>query len=318
MMKKKCEKYFITVIIAALFIFALSVTEAASVKGSFVYRLSNFSGPVPYDWARVFVDREKKESYVLYQNFIRVFDKNGMEIYRFGDDLDLGAMVDAAIDENGNFLILTYSFDAHKTYIINVCNYRGLLLSKISVKGLPQEFSKFSPGRIVYHKGDIYLASLNTMKIAVVDSQGNFKDGYDLGAVLKLDEQEKADNEMVGFSVDNAGNILFTVPTLFKAYVVTPDRKVSSFGRPGGAPGRFAIVAGIISDGKGHYLVADKLKCVISVFDKDFNFIAEFGHRGMQPGNLIAPDDIALDNENRIYVTQGRNRGVNVYRLDYE
>jgi hypothetical protein len=304
--------------IAALFITLFSVVEAAGVKGSFVYRLSGFSGAVPYNWARVFVDRERNESYVLYQSTIRVFDKNGMEIYSFGDDLNLGAVVDAATEKDGNFLLLTYTYDAEKIYSIHVVNYRGVPVSTISVKNLPKELSKFSPNRIISHKGDIYLASLNTMQAVVIDSAGNFKESYDFAAILKLDEKDKGDNMLSGFSVDGEGNMLFTIATLFKAYVITPDRKAVSFGRAGGAPGRFAVVAGIISDDKGHYLVVDKLKCVVSVYDKDFNFIQEFGFRGEKPGNLIAPDEIVIDGADRIYVTQSRGRGVNVYRLDYQ
>jgi hypothetical protein len=304
--------------IAALFITLFSVVEAAGVKGSFVYRLSGFSGAVPYNWARVFVDRERNESYVLYQSTIRVFDKNGMEVYSFGDDLNLGAVVDAATEKDGNFLLLTYTYDAEKIYSIHIVNYRGVPVSTISVKNLPKELSKFSPNRIISHKGDIYLASLNTMQAVVIDSAGNFKESYDFAAILKLDEKDKGDNMLSGFSVDGEGNMLFTIATLFKAYVITPDRKAVSFGRAGGAPGRFAVVAGIISDDKGHYLVVDKLKCVVSVYDKDFNFIQEFGFRGEKPGNLIAPDEIVIDGADRIYVTQSRGRGVNVYRLDYQ
>lgn len=313
------EKYLIAALIAVLCICTFSVTEAASsVKGSFVYRLSSFSGTVPYNWARVFVDKGKDETYVLYQSSIRIFDKNGMEVFSFGDDLNLGAIVDAAADKDGNILLLTYTFDAKRTYGIDVVNYRGEPVSKMSAKGLPAELSKFSPNRIIYSKDDIFLVSMNAMQVAVLDSKGNFKEIYDLASLLKLDEKEKADNMIAGFSVDGAGNMLFTIPTLFKAYVVSPDRKVVSFGRPGGAPGRFAVVAGIVSDDKGNYFVVDKLKCVVSVYDKDFNFIQEFGFRGDRPGNLIAPDEIAIDNQNRIYVTQSRGRGVNVYRLEYQ
>jgi hypothetical protein len=316
---KAHKKYMTAVLIAALCICTFSVTEAASsIRGSFVYRLSSFSGAVPYNWSRVFIDKSRDEAYVLYQSTIRIFDKNGMEVYSFGDDLNLGAIVDAAVEKSGNIMLLTYTFDAARTFSINIVNYRGEPVSRMAVKGLPDEFSKFAPNRIIIQKDDIYLISLNAMKAAILDSKGNFREGYDLAAILKLDEKEKADNMLGGFSIDAEGNMLFTIPTLFKAYIVSPDRKVVSFGRPGGAPGRFAVVAGIISDDRGHYLVVDKLKCVISVYDKNFNFVEEFGFRGDKPGNLIAPDEIVMDSEHRIYVTQSRGRGVNVYRLEYQ
>jgi hypothetical protein len=51
------------------------------------------------------------------------------------------------------------------------------------------------------------------------------------------------------------------------------------------------------------------------VFDKDFNFLIEFGYRGAKPENLITPDDIAVDQRDHVYVSQGRNRGVSVFAL---
>jgi hypothetical protein len=77
------------------------------------------------------------------------------------------------------------------------------------------------------------------------------------------------------------------------------------------------VVAGIVKDSRGDYLVVDKLKCAVMVFDKDFNFLTQFGYRGSRPGNLIAPDDIAIDNNDRIYVTQAARRGVSVFKLTY-
>jgi DNA-binding beta-propeller fold protein YncE len=121
--------------------------------------------------------------------------------------------------------------------------------------------------------------------------------------------------ELFGLSVDKEGSIFFTIPVLFKAYKLAPDRKLTSFGRPGSAPGRFGVVAGIVTDSRGHVIVVDRLKCVIMVFDKDFNFLTEFGYRGTKPGNLIVPDAIGIDRRDRVYVTQGRKRGVSVFAL---
>ena len=53
------------------------------------------------------------------------------------------------------------------------------------------------------------------------------------------------------------------------------------------------------------------------VFDKNFNFLTQFAQRGFRPGDLIAPDDIAIDRRDTIYVTQAAKRGVNVYKLNY-
>jgi hypothetical protein len=111
--------------------------------------------------------------------------------------------------------------------------------------------------------------------------------------------------------------MLFTVPVLFSASVLSPDGKIMNFGSAGSIPGKFGIVSGITTDNKGNYLVADKLKCVINVFDRGTKFLMEFGGRGNGPENLIVPSVLAVDGSDKVYVTQGGNRGVSVFRLIY-
>jgi hypothetical protein len=237
-----------------------------------------------------------------------------MEIYRFGDDLDLGHIVDVGVDQKGEVLLLSYK--GSKGGVIR-CNYRGEPKSEIELKNLPPAFSGFAPNRMACQNGDLYLMSLFGLNVVIVNQEGHFKKGYDLFTLLELEEKDRGNVEIIGFSVDREGNILFTVPTLFRAYVLSPDGKLSWFGRPGSAPGRFNIAAGIARDGRGNYLVVDKLKCAVMVFDQNFKFITQFSERGYKPGYLIAPDGIAIDNSNRIYVTQAARKGVSVFKLTY-
>ena len=112
--------------------------------------------------------------------------------------------------------------------------------------------------------------------------------------------------------------MLFTVPVLFRAYKLTPDHKLSGFGRPGSAPGRFNVVGGIVADDQGYYYVADRLKSAILVFDKDFKFQIEFGYRGIKPHNLIGPKNLGLDNEGKLYVSQLSSKGVSVFKITHK
>jgi len=317
-MKIKHSKTQILILAAITILVAHSSSAQAAVKGNFLYSLSNFTGTIPYYWSRVVADKERNETYVLYQNTLRVFNEFGMEVYRFGDDLDLGHIVDVAVDKNGDILLLVYKqSEGQPVGEVIRCNYRGEPKSKIELKNIPSQFSKFLPTRMVYQDGNIYLSSFMGLNVVIADHQGNFKKGYDLFSLLELEEKDRGNVEMVGFSVDNEGNILFTVPTLFRACILSPDGKLNWFGKPGSASGKFNIVAGIARDSKGNYLVVDKLKCAVMVFDKKFNFLTQFSERGYKPGYLIAPDDIAIDNGDRIYVTQAARKGVSVFRLVY-
>jgi hypothetical protein len=296
-----------------LFLSHLSYAQG-SVKANFLYSLSDFTGSIPYSWARVSLDEERNEVYVLYGNSLRIFNEAGMEVYRFGDDLDLGFIADMAIEPSGDILLLAYK--ESKGEIIH-CNYRGVPKSALWLSNLPDEFSKFAPNRMIYRQGNFYFLSPIEMKIVVTDSQGIFKKGYDLIPLLEREEKDRGNMEVTGFSMDKEGNILFTVSTLFRACILSPEGKIDWFGKPGSIPGKFNIVGGITRDSKGNYLVVDKLKCAVMVFDKNFNFITQFGYRGLKPDNLIVPNDIAIDNRDRIYVTQAGKRGISVFRLTY-
>ncbi len=290
-------------------------------KGTYLYNLSDFNSVIPYTWARIVVDKARTEIYVLSQNLIRVFNPNGMELYNFGDDLDVGAIVDVTVDSEGNPMLLTYDpgFEEKRKYFVRRCNYRGVPIDAIELKGLPEGFSKFTPTRLIFQNNKLYFSAPSDQKIVVASMDGTFIKGYDIAAILEEEkEKDVKEQEPLGFNVDKDGNIYFTLPTLFRVYKITAEGKVSGFGQVGGIPGRFGVIAGVAVDDRGNIFVVDKLKCLVAVFDKDYRFIGEFGYRGYQPGRLIAPDDIAIDSSDRVYVSQAMYRGVSVYKVTFE
>src|SRR3989337_4217973 len=147
----KNGKHYRAIVLLAVFFTTASSTSAVSggVTASYLYNLSNFTGVVPYNWSRVSVDREKNEIYVISNGSVSIFNERGMEIYRFGDDSDIGAAADVAVDKDGNIFVLSY-----KGYspAITLCNFRGEPVSRIKLKGLPTGLSEFSPDRMIYRE----------------------------------------------------------------------------------------------------------------------------------------------------------------------
>jgi hypothetical protein len=295
-----------------------STNARAAINASYLYTFSDFTGRIPYTWPGLSSDQTRGEIYVINQGIVSIFNSVGMEIYRFGDDRALGNITDVAVEKDGNILVLSSRWESSGN-IISVlrCNYRGELKETVELKGLPHEFSQIRPNRLVYRNGNIYLADFQARKIVVTDSSGTFIDGYDVGALLVKEDKPDSKNEMVGFNVDRDGNMLFTVPTLFVAFRVSLDHKVESFGSPGSKDGKFNVVGGIASDDKGFIYVADILKSVIMVYDKDFNFQMQFGHRGNARGSLVAPEQVEVMND-KIFVNQAKNLGVSVFRINYD
>jgi len=172
--------------------------------------------------------------------------------------------------------------------------------------------------RMIYRQELLYLLDSRGLRVAVTDANGLFQNGYDLGSLAGIKENERDGTDIGGFSVDSEGNMLFTIPVKFAAFVFFPDGEIIRFGKPGGAPGKFNNIGGIVADDRGYYYVADKLKSAILVFDKDLQFQLEFGYRGFRPENLNSPKELALDSEGRLYVSQLGNRGISVFQITYK
>jgi len=289
----------------------------AGVEASYLHRLSNFSGPIPFNWVNISIDEARKEIYVVdsQKTNITVFNEQGMEVYRFGDDESLGRPIAVSLDSDGNILVL--SKNGSSTAIIK-CNFRGEPIAEVDLKNFPPDFFGFSPSRMVYRQELLYLLDSGSLKIAVTDANGVFQNGYDIMTLAGIEENKRDSIDIDGFSVAPQGNILFTIPVKFAAFVLSPDGKIIKFGSPGGAPGRFNNVAGIVADDRGYYYVADKLKSAVIIFDKNFQFELEFGYRGTRPENLNGPRNMALDSQGRLYVSQLGNKGVSVFKITPE
>jgi len=240
-----------------------------------------------------------------------------METYRFAKDVELGSIRDLTVDENGDILFLANlpnPADRNQIFVAR-CNFRGEFESRIEISGLPAEFVSIRPDHLRHRDGRLYLVSYAQLLVVVTDMDGVFQKGYDLGALLEVSEKDRISTQMGGFNLDGAGNMLLTIPVAFRAYVIRPDGEARTFGRGGSNPGAFGVVAGIAATDDGHYLVADRQRSVVIVFDESFQFITEFGHRGDRPANLIRPDRVELGRSGKLYVTQLRDRGVAVFSL---
>jgi hypothetical protein len=321
----------IILILTAIAAISLMGTSEAEVKGTYLYNLSDFAGIVPTTSAKISIDNVHKEVYLITGDIIRVFNASGMEIYSFGEDLSVGVFYDAATDPEGNIYLLSFSYKEDRE-IVTLCNYRGEPVREIKLTNIPPEFEGSRPNRMIYRNGTLYFVLESKMKVFMTDVNGVFKDAIDLFPLMdiqperslarktakggKPEEVKRSDYGIDGFYVDPEGNMLFTSPITAVAYIVSPDRKVESFGKRGSAPGKFSVPRGIARDKSGNYFVSDILRCVVMIFNSKFDFINEFGYRGWGPGNLIGPTAMAVDDDSRLYVTQLMDRGVSVFKIE--
>jgi DNA-binding beta-propeller fold protein YncE len=301
----------------ALLTYALLAAPASGapthVEWAYLFKLATSTGYVASSWATLSLDPKTGELFMLdgTEGLVRIFNDAGMETYEFGDDTELGTLLSTAPLPDGRILLVTASGD--DTEVVR-CNYRGEPEGPFQVSKVPSRFTGMHPDLVYTADDKVYLADTHSFRVIATDQDGVFQRGYDLAAASGLDEKKQAVNAIVGLNVDLAGDILFTIPTLFRAFVLSPSGAVRSFGVRGSSPGKFNIVGGIAADELGYVYVSDLLRSVVMVFDRDFEFLGEFGYRGDDDASLVSPR-VVLASHGRVFVSQSAGRGVSVFNV---
>jgi hypothetical protein len=311
-MNKKHYKILFLLVAVTHLVAAVCPAQTPS-SASYLYTLSRFTGPVAYNWARLAADPRHQEVYVLNSQArtVDIYNREGMEVYRFRVDPTLGSLQDITTDRQGNLYILVTRSDGRRMLKLN---FRGDFLHEMPLIELPEEFRTFSPNRLVHSKETLFLADLGRKQIVKTDLTGRFLAGFKVDELLtQVAEEQKTDVVMNDFALDKQGRPIFTMSLLWLAGVLNPDGSITTFGQRGDAPGKFGIISGIAADKYDRIYVSDILRSVVLVFDEHFRFLTEFGGRGAGPANLIGPSHLALEGD-LLYVTQLRNRGVSVFR----
>ena len=301
---------------------ATAPAPAAALSASYLYNLATTGGPVRSSWPSVIYEPQHDEVFVVTDGFVRIFNRLGMQVHSFGDEDETGVVRSVAVLDDGDILVVATQ---HGRTVIHRCSYRGEPLSKFTPTGVPADFAgKFDPDTVVYRKGLVYLADRGGLKILVTDTEGAFKASYDLAKILgQKQKSEKKhgsseDLSITGFCVDDDGNLLLTAPVLFYVFVVSPRGEVTGFGTRGSTAGKFNIIGGITTDAKGNIWVTDTLRAVVLVFTKQFEYLGEFGYRGYDRGALVAPLELAVGKDGKVFVAQSADRGVSVFRVSFD
>jgi hypothetical protein len=281
----------------------------------FECQLATVAGPVPSTWASLAYDAARDEVFVVADGLVRVFNGAGMEVHRFGGDGNLGIVQHVAPLDDGSLVVLATTESARK---LVRCDYRGEPIAEIALSGLPEALGgKVVPDSFVHRDGRLYLVESASMRIVVVDLDGTYRELYEVAELLKLDERVRNEGGFGSVAVDGKGNVVFTVPALSRAFVVSPSREVRSFGSRGSTPDTFNIIGAMAVDERGTFFVTDRLRSTVLVFDADFRFLGEFGRRGAGRASLFTPFAIVAGN-GKIFVSQAAGKGVKVFRVTYE
>ncbi len=159
----------------------------------------------------------------------------------------------------------------------------------------------------------IYVVDM-TARIQVFDAKGKFLYGWQT--------PEKENGKPTGLSIGSDGNVLVADTHYYRVLVcapgkeVPPERRVlrtigGTFGRE---QGQFDLVRDAVQDRQGHVYVSESGECDrIQKFTSDGKFLLEWGGHGSEPGQLLLPQSLAIDQQNRVWVADACNHRIQVF-----
>ena len=149
-----------------------------------------------------------------------------------------------------------------------------------------------------------------TARIQVFDRQGRFLHGWQT--------PEWAHGKPTGLSFDLQGNLLVADTHYFRILVYRPDGTLLEDRTLGGtfghAPGTFGLVTDAVTDSQGCLYVAEYGDYDrIQKFSPQGEFLFEWGGHGSEPGQFIRPQNLAIDEQDHVWVADACNDRIQVF-----
>ena len=266
----------------------------------------------------VWCDTEQREILVADTGNGRVviFDENGRAKSEFvhsvtrNDDARSvsGEPRRLAVNSKGEIFIV----DSLCNYV-DVCDYRGRSARRIHLRApsgagpnpLPivEENNKsedLKPVAVtVDYRDNLYVAT--STRIFIFNAQGEFQ--------RIVGKSGNGPGEFIGITslwVDTAGRIYVTDARSLAVHVLTSEGEViAAFGEHETGFDNFSLPIAIATDRRGYIWVADTLRHVVSVFErdgKDVKFLDYIGAFGTQPGQFAYPSGLSAAWNGRLVV----------------
>ncbi len=155
----------------------------------------------------------------------------------------------------------------------------------------------------------IYIVDM-TARIQVFDREGNYLRGWQTPA--------SQNGRPTGLTIDNDGNLLVADTHYYRMLVYTPEGELLNDrilgGELGNEPGKFGLVTDAIQDSKGNYYVAEYGEYDrIQKFTRDGEFLFQWGGHGDAPGDFVRPQNIAIDENDHLWVADACNHRIQVF-----
>ena len=156
---------------------------------------------------------------------------------------------------------------------------------------------------------NIYIVDM-TARIQVFDRKGRYLRGWQT--------PESQNGRPTGLSIDRDGNLLVADTHYYRVLTYTPQGELLTERTLGGtlghAPGEFGLVTDAVQDSKGNYYVAEYGEYDrIQKFSSAGEFQFQWGGHGEALGQFIRPQNLAIDEQDHIWVADACNHRIQVF-----
>jgi len=156
---------------------------------------------------------------------------------------------------------------------------------------------------------ELYLVDIMG-RIQVFDADGRYLRGWRTPA--------SENGKPTGLSFDRQGNLMVADTHYFRILFYTPLGQLLESqtigGKYGFAPGEFTLVTDCEQDSRGNYYVSEYGEYDrIQKFSPQRQFLFQWGGHGSERGQFARPQDLALDEQDRLWVADSCNHRIQVF-----
>ncbi len=245
-------------------------------------------------------------------NRVLVFDSEGLFLYEMPGSDAFNAPQDVAIDPEGR-LVVAASHDLHPAVV--ELDFDGLFLREVRLSGLPEGAAEPHVGSLaISPRGDrLYLLDGSNLRVWISNRDGEVQGSIDLAAGLSAEEIR----DLIPGHVDVYGEtVLVAIPSFSQVRLFDLDgRPVKVVGIRGTAPCTLAFPTAAALAGEDELVIVDQQRMLVLRWSVSSNrCLGEYFGLGDAPGYLYYPMDLALDRSGQLFVSQGYEGRVQMYR----
>lgn len=160
----------------------------------------------------------------------------------------------------------------------------------------------------------LYIVDM-TARIQVFDTEGNYLRGWKTPV--------SKNGRPSGLSIDRAGRLLVADTHYYRMLVYDPAGELiesaSIGGTQGQGEGEFGFVTDVVEDSRGNFYIGEYGDYDrVQKFSPEGEFLLQWGTHGSELGQFRRPQNMAIDEQDRIWVVDACNHRIQVFDTEGE